>query len=307
MDKQSKSLVLFPAMTKAETIPDFFVYGEPSRSIDVDFMHVETVMERRSLHFGNVAPHRHQHMAQVIFWYKGGGTYRYEETVVDFSAPAVGFMPSGVVHGFSVGADADAIVLSIADGGLRSAHDAFAVTPERAVFVAGDAGQLAFSHLASLSRLILEEYRVGDRESISVMTGLAHAILAHVRRLERALPARSSPAAALGLALRREIEAHFRENRPVDRYVAALATTRHLLDKAAHESFGKSVKTLVLERRLTEAKRLLLFTIRPVEDIAREIGFDDPAYFSRFFRRMAGEAPAAWRQRQLAARRNGHG
>ncbi|WP_342777076.1 helix-turn-helix domain-containing protein [Martelella lutilitoris] len=139
------------------------------------------------------------------------------------------------------------------------------------------------------------------------MTGLAHAILAHVRRLERALPARVSPAAALGLALRREIEAHFRENRPVDRYVASLATTRHLLDKAAHDTFGTSVKTLILERRLTEAKRLLLFTIRPVEDIAREIGFDDPAYFSRFFRRMAGEAPAAWRQRQLAARQNGHG
>lgn len=36
-----------------------------------------------------------------------------------------------------------------------------------------------------------------------------------------------------------------------------------------------------------------MFTVRPVEDIGREIGFEDPAYFSRFFRKRIGEAPAA--------------
>ncbi|RUY82091.1 helix-turn-helix domain-containing protein, partial [Mesorhizobium sp. M7A.F.Ca.CA.001.12.2.1] len=51
--------------------------------------------------------------------------------------------------------------------------------------------------------------------------------------------------------------------------------------------------------RLLEAKRLLLFTVRSVEDIAYEIGFDDPAYFSRFFRARVGEAPASWRRKQL--------
>ncbi|ANL38169.1 HTH DNA-binding domain-containing protein (plasmid) [Rhizobium phaseoli] len=61
-----------------------------------------------------------------------------------------------------------------------------------------------------------------------------------------------------------------------------LATTPHLLDKAAREFFGRSVKELLLERRLLEAKRLLMFTVRSVEDIADEIGFEDPAYFSRF-------------------------
>jgi AraC family transcriptional activator of pobA len=42
-----------------------------------------------------------------------------------------------------------------------------------------------------------------------------------------------------------------------------------------------------------------MFTIRSVEDIAREIGFDDPAYFSRFFRKRTGVSPAAWRQAQI--------
>ena len=67
----------------------------------------------------------------------------------------------------------------------------------------------------------------------------------------------------------------------------------------AREVFGHTIKDMLLDRRLLEAKRLLLFTIRPVEDIGREVGFEDPAYFSRFFRKRVGEAPAAWRRRNL--------
>ena len=54
----------------------------------------------------------------------------------------------------------------------------------------------------------------------------------------------------------------------------------------------------VFERRLLEAKRLLMFTIRSVEDIAAETGFRDPAYFSRFFRKRVGSAPGEWRRQQ---------
>ena len=304
MDKYDNSLVLFPVMKQPVAIPDFFVYGVPSRSLDVDFIHVETVMDRKSLHFGNVAPHRHAHMAQIIFWYRGGGIYRYEDHDVSFSAPAVGFMPSGAVHGFTVGEEADAIVISIADGGLGPASVGLASPPTRATFLQGDATALPWQHMEQLCRMMREEYRTGQAEDIQILSGLAHAILAHIKRLDHTAPMRPSGAAALGQSLRRMIEMHFRENWTIYRYVDALATTPHLLDKAARESFGKPVKALILDRKLTEAKRLLLFTIRPVEDIARETGFEDPAYFSRFFRRMTGEAPVTWRQRELSAREN---
>lgn len=40
---------------------------------------------------------------------------------------------------------------------------------------------------------------------------------------------------------------------------------------------------MIVERRLLETKRLLLFTVRSLEDIAYEVGLKDAAYFSRFF------------------------
>jgi hypothetical protein len=55
----------------------------------------------------------------------------------------------------------------------------------------------------------------------------------------------------------------------------------------------------VVRRRLTlEAKRLLARS----ELRAAQVGFEDPAYFARFFRRAAGEPPMAFRARAARAR-----
>ena len=83
----------------------------------------------------------------------------------------------------------------------------------------------------------------------------------------------------------------------VEFYIDVLGTTPHLLAKACRTAFGLSVKEFINERRLLEAKRLLLFTVRSVEDIAYEVGFKDAAYFSRFFRLRMQLPPGEWRTR----------
>jgi AraC family transcriptional regulator, transcriptional activator of pobA len=58
------------------------------------------------------------------------------------------------------------------------------------------------------------------------------------------------------------------------------------------------VNAFIDERRLLEVKRLLLFTMRSVEGVAHEIGFRDPAYFSRFFHGRASMPLGEWRNEQ---------
>ena len=48
---------------------------------------------------------------------------------------------------------------------------------------------------------------------------------------------------------------------------------------------------LVQERTLLEAKRLLIHNEASISEIALQLGFDDPAYFSRFFKKCAGQSP----------------
>ncbi|ESZ39329.1 helix-turn-helix domain-containing protein [Mesorhizobium sp. L2C066B000] len=282
------------------SIPDFFVYGEPVRPLDVGFLHVETVLARSNIHLGQVAAHKHPQMGQITYWTSGSGAYRIEDQSWHFSAPAVSFVPSTIVHGFSIGPGTDAIVVSVADDALAAIAAHSLLPLDRPVFADSLPQHVAWKRLAAVLEMIAAEYAEAQAGSDKTLPALIAVALSHIARLgPEVKDATGSSDAALARGLRRLVDAHFRDNWPVDRYVGALATTPHLLDKAAHTVLGSGVKRLMGERRLLEAKRLLLFTVRTVEDIAYEIGFEDPAYFSRFFRERVGQAPAAWRRAQL--------
>ncbi|MDE1974645.1 MAG: helix-turn-helix domain-containing protein, partial [Hyphomicrobiales bacterium] len=47
-----------------------------------------------------------------------------------------------------------------------------------------------------------------------------------------------------------------------------------------------------------EAKRQLVFTTQPIQDIAQELAFSDPSHFARFFRKHTGTTPHEFRDRR---------
>jgi len=58
---------------------------------------------------------------------------------------------------------------------------------------------------------------------------------------------------------------------------------------------GVTAGHLVRQRVLTEAKRQLVFTSQPIQDIAQELAFSDPSHFARFFRKHTGTTPHEFR------------
>lgn len=61
---------------------------------------------------------------------------------------------------------------------------------------------------------------------------------------------------------------------------------------------GESTNEFIQNFRLKYAARLLSDTDRPVSDIAYDVGFSDPYYFSRAFKKLFGLSPKQWRQSQ---------
>ncbi|MFC7612733.1 helix-turn-helix transcriptional regulator [Actinokineospora soli] len=68
------------------------------------------------------------------------------------------------------------------------------------------------------------------------------------------------------------------------------------LTQAVKAATGRPASQLVREARVHEAKRLLLRTELTVRQVAARVGFGDPAYFCRFFRRETGVSPGDFRR-----------
>lgn len=282
-------------------IPSYFIYGETPRPLDIGFLHVELISQRQHIHHGRAEPHMHEQMAQVTFWTGGGGTYLIEDKSLDFSAPAVSFVPSHVVHGFDVGANSDAVVISIADSVLPLVAASSLLPLDRPIMLRSERFDATWERMRALMLMAHEEYLTGQPGMEKIVLPLAATVLSFMARLSsQAAIMRSAGPLALASELKRLIDLYFREDRSVGDYVGMLGSTPHLVAKAATLVHGKGVKELINDRRLLEAKRLLLFTVRTVEDIAYETGFKDPAYFSRFFRQRTGEPPGVWRVGQHA-------
>ena len=82
---------------------------------------------------------------------------------------------------------------------------------------------------------------------------------------------------------------------PAD-YAALLHMTPKSLGRIVKEQLGKTLTELIRARILTHAKWQLLHTLRPVKEIAREVGFDDELYFSRFFKKATSVSPTFFRE-----------
>jgi AraC-like DNA-binding protein len=84
----------------------------------------------------------------------------------------------------------------------------------------------------------------------------------------------------------------------VAEHAARHSMTPAELRTAVRRGAGCSPKDYLLGIRLGRAKELLAATDLPVAAVARRVGYDDPAYFSRLFARRVGTAPVRFREQQ---------
>lgn len=98
------------------------------------------------------------------------------------------------------------------------------------------------------------------------------------------------------------VEAHFCREHSVSYYAQQLNKSPKTLSNLFALYNQKAPSQIIQERILVEARRLLHYTNRSVKQITFELGFEDAAYFSNFFKRHTALSPVAFRNtRQLAA------
>lgn len=285
-------------------IPRFFLYGEPPRDADERFVHVETIADRSRVNEWRIQPHAHRDLHQLLVIVVGGGEMEAETQRHSFRAPALLIVPAGVVHGFSFAQDTEGYVVTLADTLLRDlarSERAF-----RNLFANAECASLAadpvhfqefVETVPKLRRELVWNAPASAAAATARLTTLLVSAVRAMHQPSEIVSAAGNARAALVARLREKIETHLSGGFSITRYAEALNVTPGRLRAACLEVTGKTPTRILEERLVLEAKRNLTYTNMTVAQIGYCLGFSDPAYFSRFFSKMAGESPASFRKR----------
>ncbi|WP_299130976.1 helix-turn-helix domain-containing protein [uncultured Winogradskyella sp.] len=92
------------------------------------------------------------------------------------------------------------------------------------------------------------------------------------------------------------VEQNFREKHQVADYAEMLFKSPKTLSNLFKKSGDKSPLKIINERIILEAKRLLFYSDKTAEEIGYEVGFSEPAHFSKFFKNQVGSPPATFKK-----------
>ncbi|MFN0163799.1 MAG: helix-turn-helix domain-containing protein [Burkholderiales bacterium] len=268
-----------------------------------DCLHYETIAARGREYHWTIPAHRHSGLHQVHLLSRGAVEGSIDGAPLRVKAPALWIIAPGTVHAFAYARGSAGRQATLPSAGLLKslgASPALVARLERSIVL--DPGALGAETAAveDLFARIADEFGASRPGRAEALAALATLLVLKVVRLG-APPAPALRQAALRDALthrfRSLIELHFRRERSLDFYAVSLGVTPDHLSRVCRATTGMSALALLHERLMLEARRQLAHSTATAASISADLGFDDPAYFSRFFSRAAGVAPRAYRAR----------
>lgn len=106
----------------------------------------------------------------------------------------------------------------------------------------------------------------------------------------------SEPGNPIFKSFKNHIDKYFTHKHKVSEYAELLAVTSDYLNKVVKSLTGKSAKEYIQNRIMVEAKRTLLFTDLSNKELSYQLGFEEPAHFSNFFKKNSGFSPNDFRK-----------
>jgi AraC family transcriptional activator of pobA len=289
-----------------DAVPLYTLYGEETSSDDTAFIHIESIAARSQLYAWEIDSHTHRGLLQSVIMFAGGGEVHLDDMVMHVAPPQAIVIPPTTIHAFKFEPDTHGYVLTMSESMLlgissrrgRVLFDSLFLEPSTIDLSADDT---TAKTLEDLLIHLLAEFQVPRRGHGSLTEWLAKSILLLIERQQASLQLdkRSSGGRAeLFIGFRALVEQHYLQHWSVADYAAALNVTPSKLNRLSKALAGRSAFEITQERLLLEARRRLVYIAAPVQLLAYELGFEDPAYFNRFFKKRTGMTPARFRREQ---------
>ena len=234
----------------------------------------------------------HLHGFYEIIWFqKGSGTHDVDFNQYAIAPGTIIFISPGQIHSFDTKHDQEGYVLKICAELFDDFVSLSCVTVQ-------DKDSAALEMLiGAMQEELKKEDSLGHREALHALVKL---FVIMVRRsyaeINPSAPNPHKVSYKAFLNFRKLIEENYCRLHTVKDYASLLNVSSKTLTLYVNECSKYSPLELINNRIILEAKRLLRYSVLSVKEIAFRLGFEDPSYFAKFFKRLVKQSPADYRE-----------
>lgn len=263
------------------------------------------------------APHVHAFYEILWFW-DGTGQHTVDFVQYPVSPDTLFFLSPGQVHHFDVRQGYRGVAIKMCTDLMRDQPASSPTGEASSLFMKYnafhthdsspcchiDAGTATY--LRQLVRQMEDEaQRAGEFGNTDVLRALITIFLTHIQRHgqhqgERLHLDMLRPSHQVFVQFRRMVEQEYTRLHTVQEYADRLNVAVRTLNKCVNECSQQSPLSYINGRIILEAKRLLRHTPMMIKEIAYELGYEDPSYFVKLFKRQTDHLPSDFREMEFA-------
>jgi len=246
----------------------------------------------------NLMPHLHDFYS--IFWVESGEAIHATEFVeYSLKSDTILFVPPGLKHRMYIDKSVSGTYILFNEDFIQYNRKNHVPLKEYRLFNNSDFKSLITvvpekrEKLNNITGLIFDELQNSDDYSQDIVLNLLHLFLLESRRIfdqQNQAPKEepdTTPDTTI-IKFKQLIEENFTKEKNVSPYAEMLNMNPSCLNELTKRTTGITAGELIRNRVIDETKKLLYASPRSGKEIAYELGFDDPAYFSRFFKKYTG-------------------
>jgi AraC family transcriptional activator of pobA len=252
--------------------------------------------------------HPHRHNYYTVIWVKSGsGSHDIDFHHYDVTPGTIFFISPEQVHDIRMDPGPEGFVMMFTQKFLEESGISPELIQRSGLFFhcehveplpvkdPRDAGEL--EHLMEHIR---DEFHAGNAFREEAISAWLKLFLLRCRRILDTLPRDSSLHTTTRSQLIRHfrdlLDARFRHWHKVSDYAGALHITPNYLNEVVSQETGVSAKDYIMNRIMLEARRYATLDHVSAKEVSYELGFEDPAHFSKFFKQQHGDSFSGFRE-----------
>jgi AraC-like DNA-binding protein len=288
-------------MHDKKSIPTFDFY----KTLDPRLRFVFSQLEQSYNSYDASLPHRHNYY-EILFFKGSGGLHEIDFNPYSIQENSLHFVSPEQVHLLRRDKNVTGYVISftheffLEDNAGTSFIDGFPFfNNPYAMPVVKINESVQRQKIYDIIEDIRSEYTSENNDKTEALFSYLSVLLITARRMYIPENISGKPLAMrteLTHRFKKLVDSNFRKYKSVSEYARLLSITAGHLNDTVQKDIGKTASDIIYERIVLEAKRLLYHSPKSVKEIAADLMYDDPSYFTRFFKTHTQITPEEFRR-----------